>query len=39
MRKTKYHVKVTTQFKKDYKMALKRRMNVKLLEEDRKSVV
>lgn len=33
MRKTKYHVKVTTQFKKDYKMALKRRMNVKLLED------
>lgn len=33
MRKTKYHVKVTTQFKKDYKLALKRHMNVKLLED------
>lgn len=33
MRKTKYQVKVTAQFKKDYKLALKRRMNVKLLED------
>ena len=33
MRKTKYTVKVTTQFKKDYKLALKRRLNVKLLED------
>ena len=33
MRKTKYLVKVTTQFKKDYKLALKRRLDVKLLEE------
>lgn len=33
MRKTKYHVKVTTQFKKDYKLALKRCLNVKLLED------
>ena len=33
MRKTKYQVKVTAQFKKDYKLALKRRMNMKLLED------
>lgn len=33
MRKTKYQVKVTAQLKKDYKLALKRRMNVKLLED------
>ncbi len=33
MRKTKYIVKSTTQFKKDYKLALKRRLNVKLLED------
>lgn len=33
MRKTKYTVKVTTQFKKDYKLALKRHLNVKLLED------
>lgn len=32
MRKTKYIVKSTSQFKKDYKLALKRRLNVKLLE-------
>ncbi len=32
MRKTKYIVKVTTQFKKDYKLALKRHLNVELLE-------
>lgn len=33
MRKTKYHVKATTQFKKDYKLALKRHMDIKLLED------
>lgn len=33
MRKTKYIVKATTQFKKDYKLALKRCMNMKLLED------
>ena len=33
MRKTKYIVKPTAQFKKDYKLALKRRLNVKLLED------
>lgn len=33
MRKTKYIVKVTTQFRKDYKMALKRNLNIRLLEE------
>ncbi len=33
MRKTKYTVKVTTQFKKDYKLALKRHLNVELLED------
>lgn len=33
MRKTKYHVKVTSQFKKDYKLALKRHLDVKLLED------
>ncbi len=32
MRKTKYIVKVTTQFRKDYKLALKRHLNVELLE-------
>ena len=32
MRKTKYIVKPTTQFKKDYKLAVKRHLNVKLLE-------
>ena len=32
MRKTKCIVKSTTQFKKDYKLALKRCLNVRLLE-------
>lgn len=33
MRKTKYIVKYTTQFKKDYKTATKRGMKIELLEE------
>ena len=33
MRKTKYIVKPTTQFKKDFKLAMKRRMKIALLEE------
>lgn len=33
MRETKYTVKVTTQFKKDYKSALKRKLKIELLEE------
>jgi len=33
MRKTKYIVKPTTQFKKDYKLAMKRHLNIKLLED------
>ncbi|MGN8632223.1 type II toxin-antitoxin system YafQ family toxin [Blautia sp. HCP3S3_G3] len=33
MRKTKYTVKPTTQFKKDYKLALKRGLKIKLLED------
>lgn len=33
MRKTKLAVKPTTQFKKDYKLAMKRRLNIELLEE------
>lgn len=33
MRNTKYIVKPTTQFKKDYKLALKRGLNIGLLEE------
>ena len=33
MRKTKYIVKPTTQFKKDFKLALKRSMKIELLEE------
>lgn len=33
MRKTKYIVKPTTQFKKDYKLALKRHLDVTLLED------
>lgn len=32
MRKTKYTVKLTTQFKKDYKLALKRGLDVQLLD-------
>lgn len=33
MRKTKYAVKPTTQFKKDYKLALKRGLKIELLED------
>ena len=33
MRKTKYTVKPTTQFKKDYKLAMKRRLEIQLLDE------
>lgn len=33
MRSTKYTVKLTTQFKKDYKLALKRGLKINLLEE------
>ena len=32
MRKTKLTVKPTTQFKKDYKLAMKRRLDIELLE-------
>lgn len=32
MRKTKYTVKPTTQFKKDYKLAMKRGLDIALLE-------
>lgn len=32
MRKAKYTVKPTTQFKKDYKLAMKRGLDIKLLE-------
>ena len=33
MRKTKYIVKPTTHFKKDYKLAIKRRLKINLLED------
>lgn len=33
MRKTKYTVKFTTQFKKDYKLAMKRGLKINLLED------
>ena len=33
MRKAKYTVKFTTQFKKDYKLAMKRRLKIGLLED------
>ena len=33
MRKTKYIIKTTTQFKKDYKLAMKRGLKISLLEE------
>ncbi len=33
MRKTKYTVKPTTQFKKDYKLAIKRRLEISRLED------
>ena len=32
MRKTKYIVKATTQFKKDYKLAMRRGLDIRLLE-------
>jgi len=32
MRKTKYTVKFTTQFRKDYKLAIKRGLKIELLE-------
>ena len=32
MRKTKYTVKTTTQFKKDFKLAMKRGLKIELLE-------
>lgn len=33
MRETKYVVKATSQFKKDYKLAMKRGLKISLLEE------
>ncbi len=33
MRQTKYTVKLTSQFKKDYKLAMKRRMKIELLDQ------
>ena len=33
MKQTKYLVKPTSRFKKDYKLAIKRGLNIKLLEE------
>ena len=33
MKKTKYTVKITTQFKKDYKLAVKRGLKISLLED------
>ncbi len=33
MRKTKYTVKLTNQFKKDFKLAMKRGLKIELLEE------
>ena len=33
MRKTKYIVKATTQFKKDYKLAVKRKLDISLLDD------
>lgn len=33
MRKTKYTVKMTSQFKKDYKLAMKRRLKIELLDQ------
>lgn len=32
MKRTKYIVKTTSQFKKDYKLAIKRGLKIKLLE-------
>lgn len=33
MKKTKYIVKTTSQFKRDYKLAMKRHLKISLLEE------
>lgn len=33
MRKTRYTVKLTTQFKRDYKLAIKRGLNTELIQE------
>lgn len=33
MRNTKYTIKSTTQFKKDYKLAIKRGLDIELLED------
>lgn len=33
MRKTRYTVKLTTQFKRDYKLAIKRGLNTELIDE------
>ena len=33
MKNTKYTVKPTTQFKKDYKLAMKRGLDIRLLED------
>lgn len=33
MKDTKYIVKLTTQFKKDYKLAMKRGLDIKLLDD------
>ena len=33
MRKTKYTVKMTSQFKKDYKLAMKRSLKIELLDQ------
>lgn len=33
MRNTKYTVKLTTQFKKDYKLAIKRGLDIRLLDD------
>lgn len=35
MRKTKLDVVITTQFKKDYKLAIKRNLKIDLLEKER----
>ena len=33
MKKTKYHVKATTQFKREYKLAMKRGRDIQLLDD------
>ena len=33
MKKAKYSVKITTQFKKDYKLAIKRGLKINLLQD------